>query len=131
MKALRIYERTTQDQELAVSKILTSDSKIDYAEATSKPESEAAAPTSSLGVVSEKQSDLPSNPPSHMLNQLCQESKSQSFAPSLTTLLGSTTNCVINVNFGQSSTSVEFHGKEEFEYELPEGMEKALSSLDF
>ena len=133
LKALRIYERTTQDQELAVSKILTSDSKIDYAEATSKPaaESEATAPSSSLGVVPAKQCDLPSNAPSHMLNQLCQVSKSQSFAPSLSTLFGSTTNCVINVNFGQSSTSVEFHGKEEFEYELPEGMERAMSSLDF
>ena len=59
LKALRIYERTTQDQELAVSKILTSDSEIDYGETTSKPESEAIASTSSL-----KECDMPSNPPS-------------------------------------------------------------------
>ena len=83
LKALCIYERTTQDQELAVSKILTSDSEFDYGEATSKPESEAIASTSSL-----KECDMPSNPPSHMLNLPCQVSKSQSFAPSLTTLFG-------------------------------------------
>ena len=108
LKALRIYEHTTQEQELAVSKILTSDSKVDYAEATSKPETESRSSTSSLP---RKRSDLPANPPSHMLNQRCQVSKSHSFAPNLTTLFGSTTNCVTNVNFGQSSTSVEFHGK--------------------
>ena len=73
----------------------------------------------------------PPPPPSHILKQLCQVSQSQSFAPNLTSLFGSTTNCVINVNFGQSSTSVKFQNKKDFHYEMPEEMDKALSIMDF
>lgn len=36
LKALRTYERVTEDQELAVSRILTSDSKTEYSEALPK-----------------------------------------------------------------------------------------------
>ena len=76
---------------------------------------------------------LPCNPaPNHTLQQLCQLSQPQSFAPSLLSLFGSTINCVINVNFGQYSTSVKFHGKEKFSYPLPEEwirLYQALSSI--
>ena len=54
----------------------------------------------------------------------------KSFAPNLMSLFGSTTNCVINVNFGQLSTSVKFQSKEDFHYEMPEEMDKALSNMD-
>ena len=66
-----------------------------------------------------------------MVKQLCQLSQTQSIAPSLASLFDSTTNCVINVNFGQSSTSIDFHGKEELDYQFPDEMDRALSSIDF
>ena len=73
----------------------------------------------------EKQSNLQA--PSHMLKQLCQVSQSHSFAPNPTSLFGSTTNCVINVNFDSLQLLFGFMARKM----LTEEMDKALSSMDF
>ena len=127
LKALRTYERTTE-QELAVSKILTTDKNIDYTHSLPSEQSKVGALTQqSPASTAEQPCNLALN---HMLKQLCQVSQTQSFGPNLAFLFGSTTNCVINVNFGQYSTSVDFHGKE-LDYQFPDEMDKALSSIDF
>lgn len=104
LKALRTYERTTGEQELAVSKILTSGSRIDYIQAQqsgAETPRESAQESSTLSTIPlSEQQQYTTNPSSQMLKQLCQVSQTQSFAPNLSSLFGSTTNCVINVNFG-------------------------------
>ena len=130
LKALRTYERTMEEQELAVSIVLTADKNIDYTDSLPSEQSKEWALTlQSPASTAEQPSNLA--PGNHMLKQLCQVSQTQSFAPNLTSLFGSTTNCVINVNFGQSSTSVDFHGKKEFNYQFSDEMDRALSSIDF
>ena len=90
LKGLQTYERNSVEQEEAVSKMLTYDSKLEYSEVLqSEPEQSK-----------------------ELENQLCQVSQLRSFAPKLTTLFGNATNCVINVNFGEPSenlVNVLFH----------------------
>ena len=45
----------------------------------------------------------------------------------ISSLFGATSNCVINVNFAPCSVAVKYT-KEEFEYELPAGLETALGN---
>ena len=108
LKAPRTYEWTTGEQELAV---LTSGSKIDYTQAQQsgvENPGESSQESSTMATLPSPEQQHTTNPPSQMLKQLCQVSQTQSFAPNLMSLFGSTTNCVINVNCGQSSTSVKF-----------------------
>ena len=91
VKALRIYKRTTGEQELAVSKILTSGSRIDYTQAQqsgSETPGESAQESSMLAASSLPDKQCTTKPTSHMLKQLCQVSQSQSFAPILPLSLG-------------------------------------------
>ena len=43
----------------------------------------------------------------------------------ISSLIGATTTCVINVNFAPSNVAAKY-AHEEFEYELPPGRERAL-----
>ena len=95
LKALRTYERTTGEQELAVSKILTSGSRIDYTQAQQsgvETPRESAQESSTLSTLPlSEQQQYTTNPSGQMLKQLCQVSQTQSFAPNLSSLFGSTT----------------------------------------
>ena len=89
LKALRIYERTTGEQKLAVSKILTSGSRINHTQAQQsgmETPGESAQESSTLATLPEQQNTT--NTPSQMLEQLCQVSQTQSFAPNLNSLFG-------------------------------------------
>ena len=98
LKALRTYERTTSQQHLAVSRILSAESKMDYKEATSQVQS-------SLEPSFQARSSLPAG---------------------MSSMFGVANNCVINVNFGHSNTSVRYN----YEQEIPEDVEKALAEVD-
>ena len=126
LKALQTYERVTHDQELAVSRILTSHSKTDYSEALSNQHSTSADDKMDPLSVQTKSFVTSSDT---KVEPLSFENKS--FGSNLSWLFGSTTNCVINVSFGQgSNTSVAFHAKHEFDYDFPEEIDKAMLSMD-
>ncbi len=79
LKSLRTYERTSEDQHQALSNILTEEENVDSSDALAEK-----SPVLSQASV---------------LKQL-----QVSNAPNISSLLGMTSNCVINVNFGASPT---------------------------
>jgi len=98
LKALRMYERTTEKQHQVVSKMLTSSEEVEYRQ---QKEVDVTASTSANSLAT-GQSPF-----------------------QISSLFGATTNCVINVNFAPSNVAVKY-AQEEFEYELPPGLEDAL-----
>ena len=126
LKALRTYERTTMEQELAVSKILTSDKKIDYT--VSLLSSLRWEPHQHKYLVNLQLSSLATWLLITCLSNCVRYPKASPLFPILHLFLA-VLPIVINVNFGQSS-SVEFYGKEDIDYQLLEETEKALSSID-
>ena len=134
LKALRTYERTTEEQELAVSKILTSNKKIDYT--LSLPSEQSKVGASATQVPNQQSPVLPAEQPcnlapNHMLKQLCQVSQSQSFAPNLLAVLpivlsmSILENLLLLSNFmARKILTISFQRKWIYIY-------KALSSIDF
>ena len=109
LKALRTYERTSKYQHMAVSKILTVDSPVDFSAGVSKPGKQVNSYT---------------------------QSQVKSFTPNIASMFGPTTNCVINVNFANSTSNVTFQAKQDCKFEndgIDEEMERSLasSSMDF
>jgi len=95
LKALHMYEWTTEKQHQVVSKMSTSSEEVKYRQ---QKEVDVTASTSA-NLLATGQSPF-----------------------QISSLFGATTNCVINVNFAPSNVTVKY-AQEESEYELPPGLE--------
>ena len=49
----------------------------------------------------------------------------------MSSMFGATSSCVININFGQSNTNVEYKLNSYEQDDIPEDMERALAEVDF